>query len=70
MAKKVTVVEAQAEPEVKVPGRYRVELICPTPLAHPTMVVDADGEGQARKLFCEANGICDSVHQWKIQRVA
>jgi hypothetical protein len=67
---------AQAQPEAPVaqqeltPCRYRVELICPTPLAHRVLEIEAADEGQARAKFCEANGICDSVHQWKITRVA
>ena len=69
MAKKVLPV-AETLAQVPVPGKYRVELNCPTPLAHPVMEVDAASEGHARKLFCEANGIDDSVHPWKVTRVA
>lgn len=52
------------------PGRYRVTLHCPTPLAHKTLEVDAADEADARKQFCMRNGISDSSHPWDIQRIA
>ena len=51
------------------PGRYRVTLHCPTPLAHKTLEVDAADEVDARKQFCTRNGISDSSHPWDIQRI-
>jgi len=51
------------------PGRYRVTLHCPTPLAHKTLEVDAADEADARKQFCARNGISDSSHPWDIQRI-
>lgn len=52
-------------------GRYRVSLRCPTPLAHATLEIeDAANEDDARKQFCDKNGISDSSHEWDIQRIA
>ncbi len=42
--------------------RYRVSLICPTPLAHPELDVEADSPEAAWRQFCAANGITDSEH--------
>jgi hypothetical protein len=48
---------------------WRVELMCPTPLAAKVMEIPAIGEDEARKAYEAANGICGSVHPWVIQRV-
>lgn len=53
---------------VAAPSRYRVGLVCPTPLLHRELVVEAANETDAKAKFCEANGISDSVHPWTIER--
>jgi len=49
--------------------RYRVTLTCPTPLAHPSLEVEADDPEKAKLAFYAANGICDSKHPMDIKRV-
>ena len=52
------------------PGRYRVTLHCPTPLAHRTLEIEhAENEDDARKQFCARNGISESGHPWDIERI-
>lgn len=51
-------------------SRYKVALVCPTPLLHKELVVEADTEDQARSEFCKANGISGSIHPWTITRVS
>ena len=60
--------ETGAAPVASGPVRYRVVLVCPTPLMHAMMVVEAKSEDEAKKKFMEANGISDSVHHWTITR--
>ena len=62
--------QEQPAAQAPAPCRYRVELNCPTPLAHPILEVEAADEAGAKLAFCEANGICDSTHPWKVTRVA
>jgi len=42
--------------------RFRVALLCPTPLEHPELDLDAANEKEAWQKFCAANGISDSDH--------
>ena len=60
----------EREPEAPASPRYRVSLACPTPLAFPSLEVEARNEQEARALFCKANGISDSVHNWSVVRGA
>lgn len=50
--------------------RWRVSLVCPTPLQWPTLEVEAENEAEARAAFCEKNGISGSVHTWTVERIA
>ena len=43
-------------------SRFRVTLICPTPVARPELEVEALDEADAWKQFCAANGISGSEH--------
>jgi len=53
------------------PGRYFVKLNCPTPITYDKgLEVEADSEGDAKKKFCEANGISGSEHEFCIEKVA
>lgn len=65
-------VEPQPEPGLKQlpPIKYRVELNCPTPLAHKVLEIEARSEAEAREEFCRRNGISDSIHKWTITRIA
>lgn len=65
-------VEEEGEPEPAVPegpARWRVGLVCPTPLAFPSLEVEARNETEARAEFCKRNGISGSVHSWTIERI-
>lgn len=64
-------VEGQADVvvEVKAKKKFLVSLACPTPLAHPSLEVEAEDEGTAWKLFQEANNIGDSIHPLTIVEV-
>ncbi len=50
-------------PPTPVPARFRVTLICPTPVAHPELEVEAENEAAAWTRFCTANGISGSEHK-------
>ena len=56
-------------PQQEAPPRWRVTLVCPTPLAHKTLEVEGANEEEARKAFCAANGISGSVHVWTVERL-
>lgn len=49
--------------------RWRVSLTCPTPLAHREMEIEAADEHAAKAEFCRVNGITDSIHPWKVERI-
>ena len=63
---------ARAEVPKVTPGKllYRVGLVCPTALAHPSLEIEAVTEAEAKDEFCRRNGISDSVHAWTIVRLA
>ena len=44
------------------PRKYRVSLNCPTPLRDKSLVLEAEGEGEATKVFLKHNGISGSDH--------
>jgi hypothetical protein len=48
---------------------WEVSLNCPTPLAFKVLRVHAAAPDQAKMEFCRVNGISDSRHDWKINRV-
>lgn len=48
---------------------WRVELNCPTPLAHKVAEVEGENAEQAKEAYCRLNGICDSKHEWRVERV-
>lgn len=52
------------------PGRYRVSLDCPTPLAHASLEVEAATPEEARALFDQSNGISGSEHAYTVTKVA
>ena len=54
--------DSDATPQPISPPRFRVTLICPTPVAHPELDVEAEDEAAAWKQFCTANGISGSEH--------
>lgn len=51
------------------PARWSVTLTCPTPLAHPTLEVEASCEAEAKQKFFDANGISGSEHSLTITRI-
>lgn len=52
------------------PGRYFVQLHCPTTIQHKDgLEVEAANEDDARQRFCDANNISGSDHEWTIRRV-
>lgn len=55
---------AQAEPPPAL--RWRVSLDCPTPIKHRTLVLLAPDAVTAKAMFCAANNIGGSAHDWHI----
>ena len=49
--------------------KYRVLLNCPTPLRDKSLVVEAEGEGEATTLFLQHNGISGSDHPITVTEV-
>lgn len=62
----VPVEQAEAKPGLP---RWRVSCACPTPLKHPVMELSAADQHQAKMAYCAANGISNSVHPWRIERL-
>lgn len=60
---------AAPSPPVAALNRYLVELRCPTPLAHPSLEVEAANEDEARAQFCEKNGISGSTQNWSVRKL-
>lgn len=50
-------------------SRWSVRLNCPTPLAHAELEVEAATEEEAKRKFCDANGISGSGHMWQLTRI-
>ncbi len=50
-------------------NKYRVTLKADTPIAHPSLVVKAIGEEDARQKFMAKNGISGSECEWTIEQV-
>ncbi len=48
---------------------WRVSCACPTPLQFPVLEVHAADGHQAKHAYCAQNGISDSAHAWKIEKV-
>lgn len=48
---------------------WRVTLACPTPLTYQTLEVRAADAHQAKMEYCRRNGISDSRHTWRIDRI-
>jgi hypothetical protein len=61
---------AVLEAPPKASPKWKVALKCPTPLLHEEMVIEATGPEQAKAIFMDTNGICATVHEWEVQRVA
>jgi hypothetical protein len=49
---------------------YEVKLLCPTPLAKPSLTVVAASEDDAWREFCQENGISSSEHPRSIIRLS
>lgn len=64
-------VAATAENEPEQPLQmFECRLNCPTPLAHPTAIVEAVDEQEARSKFFALNGIDASTHEFTATLVA
>ena len=58
--------EPTASPQTKT---FRVLLKANTPLVEPEMLIEATHAEEAKRQFCDRNGISDSTCEWVIEEI-
>lgn len=65
--------EELPEPPATMPSyslpRWRVSLAAQTPIAFPSLELEAADEAAAKAEFCRRNGITESTCPWTIERI-